>query len=156
MHSSPCLLGSTLFLIASGTGAQEPVEGYSLLGRGSCQDGRGQMYSYLQRTTEFPNAETCGRQECDRFLNMQSYRGFEYSASHRCTCLFDYEKVPPVPNNSTQPTYVTDTDGGNGVVAGLTGTPGAYCYKNSGSMVGGAVGFYTATILAGVIGYALF
>ena len=131
MHSSSILFGSALLLLAMVTNAQESVEGYALIGRGSCQDGRGQMYSYLQRTSEFPNAETCGKQECDRFLNMQSYRGFEYSVTHRCTCLFDYEKIPPVPNNSTQPSYVTETDNGNGIVTGLSGTPGAYCYVSS-------------------------
>lgn len=131
MYSSSILFGSALLLLAMVTNAQESVEGYALIGRGSCQDGRGQMYSYLQRTSEFPNAETCGKHECDRFLNMQSYRGFEYSVTHRCTCLFDYEKIPPVPNNSTQPSYVTETDNGNGIVTGLSGTPGAYCYVSS-------------------------
>lgn len=131
MHSISSLFGSAILVLAMGTNAQESVDGYSLLGRGSCQDGRGQMYSYLQRTSEFPNAETCGKQECGRFLNMRSYRGFEYSASNRCTCLFDYEKVPAVPNNSTQPSYVSEIDNGNGVVLGLSGTPGAYCYVRS-------------------------
>ena len=122
------LFGAALLIFALGSNAQESVDGYALLGRGSCQDERGLMYSYLQRTTDFPNADTCAKQECARFLNMQSYRGFEFSVSRRCTCLFDFDKIPAVPNNTTQPTYVTETDNGKGVITGLSGTPGAYCY----------------------------
>ena len=81
------------------------VEGYTNLGRGSCQDSRGEMYSYLQRTVTFPNAGTCGKQECERFGNLQSYRGFEYSVAQRCTCLFDIDELPALPNDAEDPEY---------------------------------------------------
>jgi len=127
---SPCrLLGAALLLIAMQANAQDDVEGYTNLGRGSCQDSRGKMYSYLQRTIEFPNAETCGKQECERFGNLQSYRGFEFSVAQRCTCLFDVDEMPAVPDDTENPKYVSKTDNGNGAVAGISGTPGAWCYQ---------------------------
>ncbi|KAL7532497.1 hypothetical protein ACHAWF_004164 [Thalassiosira exigua] len=127
-----------LFLSVQGH-AQESVDGYANLGRGSCQDQRGKMFSYLQRKMTFPNAETCGRQECEQFGNMGSYRGFEYSVAKRCTCLFDVDELPAVPNDESDPKYVSKMDGGNGPVAGASGTPGANCYqfgRNSGVMRG--------------------
>ena len=110
---------------------QEDVEGYGNRGRGSCQDQRGLQFSYLQRTVEFPNAETCGKQECERFANSESYRGFEYSVANRCTCLFDIDDVPVVPNDAEdgKQKYLSKPDGGQGPVMGTSGTPGAYCYS---------------------------
>ena len=123
------ILGSALLLLAIQANAQDDVDGYYVVGRGSCQDQRGMQYSYLQRTIEFPNAETCGKQECERFANTESYRGFEFSVAQRCTCIFDPDEVPPVPNDSADPKYVTNKDNGGGSVAGVSGTPGTYCYR---------------------------
>ena len=81
------ILGSALLLLAIQANAQDDVDGYTVVGKGSCQDQRGMQYSYLQRTIEFPNAETCGKQECERFANTESYRGFEFGVaqeSPRC------------------------------------------------------------------------
>ena len=72
----------------------------------------------LYSTVEFPNAETCGKQECERFANNPNYRGFEYSVAQRCTCLFDRDEAPAVPNDESDPKYVTRTDNGIGTVAG--------------------------------------
>ncbi len=131
MNQMGRVLGTLLLLLAIQVNAKggDNVAGYTNLGRGSCQDDRGKMYSYLQRTVEFPNAETCGKQECERFGNLQSYRGFEYSVAQRCTCLFDMDEVPAVPNDSEDPKYVSKMDNGNGGVAGISGTPGAWCYR---------------------------
>ena len=122
-------LGAALLLLATLANAQEEVPGYDHYGRGSCQDQRGKMYSYLQRIMTFPNAETCGKQECERFGNSPSYRGFEFSVTKRCTCLFDADEVPAVPNDEQDPKYVSTMDNGNGAVAGVSGTSGAYCYQ---------------------------
>ena len=127
---SMCLLsGTAILLLAIQAHAQESVDGYSNYGRGSCQDQRGKQYSYLQPPLTFPNAETCGRQECERLGNRQSYRGFEFSVSKRCTCLFDIDEVPDVPNGETDPEYKSKMDNGNGAVTGVSGSRGAYCYQ---------------------------
>eukprot|EP00581_Thalassiosira_minuscula_P027299 CAMPEP_0184416460 /NCGR_PEP_ID=MMETSP0738-20130409/9504_1 /TAXON_ID=385413 /ORGANISM="Thalassiosira miniscula, Strain CCMP1093" /LENGTH=136 /DNA_ID=CAMNT_0026775909 /DNA_START=265 /DNA_END=676 /DNA_ORIENTATION=+ len=99
----------------------------------------------------FPNAETCGRQECERFGNLEAYRGFEFSVTKRCTCLFDIDEIPAVPNDENDPKYVSKMDNGNGGVTGVSGTPGAWCYqfgRNSGVMNGSMGGFFTATLLS--------
>lgn len=53
------LIGAALTLFSSSVdasnsaevwGVNVEVQGYRNLGRGSCQDSRGKMYSYLQRT----------------------------------------------------------------------------------------------------------
>lgn len=123
------VLGTALLLLAIQANAQEDVDGYSHLGRGSCQDGRGKMYSFLQRTIDFPNPETCGRQECERFGNMETYRGFEFSITKKCTCLFDVDEIPDIPTEDDAPKYNDGMESGNGPVAGVSGTPGAYCYR---------------------------
>lgn len=149
-------LGAALLCLSAYADTKPPpVEGYTALGRGSCQDVDGKMYTYLQRTMQFPNAETCGMQECARFGG-KNYRGFEYSVTKRCTCLFDIEKAPPPPVSAdpTKPEYVTKTNGGIGPIAGTSGTPGGDCYRfgeNSGLMAGsmGSVTIIaTATYLA--------
>jgi hypothetical protein len=116
---------------AANTVGPQTVDGYYPLGRGSCQDADGRMYSYLQRTTEFPNAEACGKQECERFGGLEQYRGFEYSVTKRCTCVFDVDKAPPppVPSNAAEPEYVAKMNNGFGPIAGASGTPGANCYR---------------------------
>ena len=130
------VIGGALLLFATAHASDdltEPpkVEGYTALGRGSCQDQDGRLYTYLQRPMEFPNAETCGNQECGRFVGKKDYRGFEYSVTKRCTCLFDIEKAPAPPASAdpSKPDYVTKTNGGNGPIAGTSGTPGANCYR---------------------------
>jgi hypothetical protein len=126
------LLAALLLVTAHANNAGPPaVEGYYALGRGSCQDADGRMYSYLQRTTEFPNAETCGKQECERFGGLQQYRGFEYSVTKRCTCVFDADKAPapPPPADSKEPEYVSKINNGIGPIASTSGTPGADCYR---------------------------
>lgn len=141
-------LGTTILLLVIQANAEEKVAGYTSYGRGSCQDTRGKMYSYLQRVMTFPNAETCGRQECERFGNMASYRGFEFSVTNRCTCLFDVDEIPVVPNDADAPQYVSKADSGMGGVTAASGTPGAYCYQfgaNAGVMTGS--GFFTASLL---------
>jgi hypothetical protein len=72
----------------------------------------------IYSTIEFPNAETCGKQECERFANSEHYRGFEYSVAQRCTCLFDKDEAPAVPNDESDPKYVTRIDNGIGTVTG--------------------------------------
>ncbi|KAL3822714.1 hypothetical protein ACHAXA_000979 [Cyclostephanos tholiformis] len=131
------------------------VDGYYAVGRGSCQDADGRMYSYLQRTMEFPTAEACGKQECERFGGLEQYRGFEYSVTKRCTCVFDEDKAPPppVPADPEKPEYVTKMKNGVGPIAGTSGTPGANCYrfeKNSGLMAVRMGAIYKATIVASV------
>mmetsp|Transcript_4962 Transcript_4962/g.12460 ORF Transcript_4962/g.12460 Transcript_4962/m.12460 type:complete len:167 (+) Transcript_4962:156-656(+) len=155
------VLGTGLLLLAIQANASvggDHVDGYANLGRGSCQDQRGKGYSYLQRKVKFPNAETCGRQECERFGNMKQYRGFEYSVAQRCTCLFDLDEIPAVPNDPNDPTYVEKEDVGNGAVAGVSGTPGAWCYqfgKNSGFVTANTGYFYRSTLLAAAVIYML-
>mmetsp|Transcript_26676 Transcript_26676/g.56740 ORF Transcript_26676/g.56740 Transcript_26676/m.56740 type:complete len:186 (-) Transcript_26676:198-755(-) len=159
MHSVCQLLGTALLLLEIQANAQEDVDGYVNYGRGSCQDQRGKQYSYLQRIMSFPNAETCGRQECERFGNSGAYRGFEFSVTKRCTCLFDIDEIPPVPNDANSPKYVSKMDNGNGAVTGVSGTPGAHCYqfaRNSGVMAESAGGFYYATLLASAAFYMMF
>lgn len=132
------LWAALLLLVAHANSVEPPaVEGYYALGRGSCQDADGRMYSYLQRTIEFPNAETCGKQECERFGGLQQYRGFEYSVTKRCTCVFDAEKAPPppVPTDTEKPEYVSKMDNGVGPIAGTSSTPGATCYRFEVSVV---------------------
>ena len=135
--------------------AQETVEGYNNMGRGSCVDGRGQFYSYIQRTLTFPDASTCGGAECAKFGNAESYRGFEFSVTKRCACLFDAEKMPPVSNNAESPDYVSKNYQGRDVVMGTSLTPGTTCYqiaRNSGVM--GSTGlFYAATVFSTVFMY---
>ena len=124
-----CRFLGAIMLLAVQIVAQENVDGYNNLGRGSCQDVRGKQFSYLQRVMTFPNAETCGRQECERFGNMEGYRGFEFSVTKRCTCLFDIDEIPVVPNQEDAPQYVSKGDAGNGAVAATSRTPGANCYQ---------------------------
>mmetsp|Transcript_6268 Transcript_6268/g.13554 ORF Transcript_6268/g.13554 Transcript_6268/m.13554 type:complete len:179 (-) Transcript_6268:87-623(-) len=165
-HAVSYWLGVSLVLIAiQATAGQDSVDGYTNFGRGSCQDQRGKQYSYLQRVdsngdgVSFPSAETCGRQECERFGNLEAYRGFEYSVAKRCTCLFDIDEIPAVPNDANNPMYVSKMDNGNGAVTGTSGTPGAYCYqfgRNSGVMTGSMGGLFSATLLASATIFMLF
>jgi hypothetical protein len=126
------VLGAALLLVTAHANTTGPpaVKGYCALGRGSCQDADGRMYSYLQRTTELPNAETCRKQECEQFGGLQSYCGFEYSITKQCTCVFDADKapVPPSPTDSEEPEYVSKMNQGIGPIASTLGTPGAHCY----------------------------
>merc|ERR1712032_1021772 len=116
--------------LANGMKDQEKVDGYKPMGRGSCMDFRGKMYSYLQRTVEFPSAEACGKGECERFGDSGHYRGFEYSVAKRCTCLFDMEKVPVVPTQSdAAQQYVGNQDAGTDFVAKTSSVPGTDCYQ---------------------------
>jgi len=123
------LLGIALLLLATCVRGQDNVDGYTYFGRGSCQDSRGKMYSYLQRTVQFPSAEACGRGECERFGNSNSYRGFEYSVAKRCTCVFDADELPVVPNDANAPEYVSKMDAGNDVISQVSGVPGTGCYQ---------------------------
>mmetsp|Transcript_25854 Transcript_25854/g.55631 ORF Transcript_25854/g.55631 Transcript_25854/m.55631 type:complete len:164 (+) Transcript_25854:225-716(+) len=151
------ILVTALLLLAIPANAKDDVEGYTNLGKGSCQDQRGKMYSYLQRSVKFPNAETCGRQECERFANSGAYRGFEFSVAQRCTCLFDVEGIPAVPNDADTPTYVSKTDIGNGGVGGVSGTPGTYCYRfgRNSAVNNIRMGGFTATLLASATIYMM-
>jgi len=117
--------------------SNEDVIGYTTLGRGSCQDSLGKMYSFIQsKFTDFPDAAICASEECDRFQNLQSYRGFEFSVTKRCTCLFDKDALPSIlesePGSQAQVSKVND---GNGEVASVSGTPGATCYKTTSYVV---------------------
>mmetsp|Transcript_17219 Transcript_17219/g.34420 ORF Transcript_17219/g.34420 Transcript_17219/m.34420 type:complete len:167 (+) Transcript_17219:136-636(+) len=116
-------------------GVHEQVQGYRNLGRGSCQDSRGKMYSYLQRTMTFPDAITCAQKECERFGNIGAYRGFEFSVGKRCTCLFDVDQAPPVPDSGEAPDYVGGSDGGDGDVFSTTSMPGTTCFASPGSRI---------------------
>ena len=116
-------------------GVHEKVEGYRNLGRGSCQDSRGKMYTYLQRTMTFPDAVTCAQKECERFGNLEAYRGFEFSVGKRCTCLFDVDQAPAVPDSGEAPDYVGGSDGGNGMVHTTSSIPGTVCFTNPGSRI---------------------
>jgi hypothetical protein len=146
-RSVVCRVLVAALLVLSIANAQENVDGYNLHGRGSCQDQRGKVYSYLQRIMTFPNAETCGRQECERFGNLDSYRGFEFSVSKRCTCLFDVDEIPAVANDPENPQYVSKTDNANGWVSGVSGRSGTFCYGvNAGFMTGSKGGLYAATL----------
>merc|ERR1711957_324169 len=139
-------------------GDQDPVDGYTSIGRGSCQDERGKMYSYLQRIMTFPNAETCGQQECERFGNVGAYRGFEFSVAKRCACLFDTDEIPAVPNEADDPKYATKKDSGGGPVAFSSGNPGTHCYqfgRNSGVMTGSMGVFYTTTTVLAMHGLGI-
>ena len=127
--TSTSILGIALLLLATCVRGQENVDGYNYFGRGSCQDSRGKMYSYLQRTVQFPSAEACGRGECERFGNSKSYRGFEYSVAKRCTCVFDADELPAVPNDPGAPEYVSKMDAGNDVISQVSGVPGTSCYQ---------------------------
>lgn len=137
------LIGAALVLFSSSVdasaevwGVNVEVQGYRNLGRGSCQDSDGKMYSYLQRTMTFPDALTCAQKECERFGNLGSYRGFEFSVGKRCTCLFDVDQAPAVPDSAEAPEYVGGTDGGEGDVFSTTSMPGTTCFSNSpGSMI---------------------
>ncbi|KAL3785493.1 hypothetical protein ACHAWO_013433 [Cyclotella atomus] len=134
--------------------AQEEVQGHLNLGRGSCTDQRGQFYSYIQRTQTFPDASTCGAAECAKFGNAASYRGFEFSVTKRCTCLFDKEKMPAVQNDASSPEYVSKNYAGVDAVAGTSGTPGANCYmvaRDSGAVTLGTGLFYLSTVVSGVV-----
>lgn len=140
------VLWAALVLLSIQAGsAQDDVDGYTWYGRGSCQDNRGKMYSYLQRVMTFPNAETCGKQECERFGGMESYRGFEFSVAKRCTCLFDLDALPAVPDESEDPKYVSKMDGGDGAVAGVSGTAGTNCYQfgQNSAVMAGSMGVFT-------------
>eukprot|EP00956_Cyclotella_meneghiniana_P018507 scaffold30900_cov68-Cyclotella_meneghiniana.AAC.6 len=133
--------------------AQEEVNGYIHLGRGSCVDQKGSFYSYIQRTLTFPDATTCGSAECAKFGNAASYRGFEFSVTKRCTCLFDKEKMPPVQNDASSPEYVSKNYQGMEYVAGTSGTPGADCYmiaRDSAVTMGTGL-FYVTTIASALL-----
>merc|ERR1711982_283135 len=137
---------------------QEKVDGYKPMGRGSCMDMHGKMYSYLQRTVEFPSAEACGKGECERFGNNGHYRGFEYSIANRCTCLFDMNKSPVVPEQSGAPEYVNKLDAGTDFVAKTSTVPGTDCCqfkRNSAVGLGRRVRVVTA-ILATTSMYMIF
>lgn len=152
------LATSLLLLVIQANAEAEAVQGYFHLGRGSCQDGRGKMYSYLQRSVKFPNAETCGRQECERFGNSEIYRGFEYSVAQRCTCLFDYDQIPVVPSAEGDPVYVSKADVGIGAVGAVSGTPGTDCYRfgrNSAMNTRSMGGFYAASLFASATIYTM-
>lgn len=141
---------ATFLLLLPFVLCQGDVNDYGNLGRGSCTDTRGQFYSYIQRTEKFPDASTCASAECAKYSNAESYRGFEFSVSKRCTCLFDADRMPPVDNSAENPEYLSKTYNGQGGVAGTSGTPGAWCYrfgKNSANM-GSTAGFFVATIMA--------
>ena len=125
------LYSSSVDAAAEVWGVNEQVQGYRNLGRGSCQDSRGKMYSYLQRTMTFPDAITCAQKECERFGNLGSYRGFEFSVGKRCTCLFDVDQSPAVPDSEEAPEYVGGSDGGNGDVFSTTKMPGTTCFSAS-------------------------
>ena len=128
------LLTSTVDAAVEVWGINEKVEGYRNLGRGSCQDSRGKMYTYLQRTVTFPDAVTCAQKECERFGNLEAYRGFEFSVGKRCTCLFDVDQAPVVPESDEQP-YVGGSDGGNGDIYTTSSIPGTICFTNPGSRI---------------------
>ena len=114
-------------------GVNIEVPGYRNLGRGSCQDNRGKMYTYLQRTMTFPDAITCAQQECGRFGNLVAYRGFEFSVGKRCTCLFDLDQAPAVPDSGESPQYVGGSDGGDGEISSTTKLPGTTCFMSPAS-----------------------
>ena len=144
---------ATLLLLPITLLAQEEVNGYLHLGRGSCVDQKGSFYSYIQRTLTFPDATTCGSAECAKFGNAASYRGFEFSVTKRCTCLFDKEKMPPVQNDAASPEYVSKNYQGMEAVAGASGTPGADCYmiaRDSAVTMGTGL-FYVTTIASAVV-----
>jgi len=128
-------LFSPVDAVAEVWGVNDKVDGYRNLGRGSCQDARGKMYTYLQRTMTFPDATTCAQQECERFGNLEAYRGFEYSVSKRCTCLFDVDQAPAVPDSGETPEYVGGSDGGNGLVSATSSMPGTVCFTNPGNRI---------------------
>ncbi|KAL7518089.1 hypothetical protein ACHAWX_002948 [Stephanocyclus meneghinianus] len=136
--------------------AQENVDGYNNLGRGSCIDNRGQFYSYIQRTLTFPDASTCASAECAKFGNAESYRGFEFSVTKRCTCLFDAEKMPPVKNDASNPDYVSKNYQGVDKVVGTSGTPGATCYRIGVSVIrfvcANVAALYSREISAWIVG----
>jgi len=105
------------------------VPGHANLGRGSCLDTSGKWYSYLQSSSTFPTAKICAEEGCN-YRNLDSYRGFEFSVANRCTCLFDEDGLPPIPESMTGSLqYVSRINEGNGTVAGASGTPGTTCYK---------------------------
>lgn len=93
------------------------------------------MYTYLQRTMTFPDAITCAQKECERFGNLQAYRGFEFSVGKRCTCLFDVDQAPAVPDSGEAPEYVGGLDGGNGLIFATSNMPGTTCFTNPGSRI---------------------
>merc|ERR1719232_2122662 len=147
---------TALLLILLSANAQDDVDGYFQIGRGSCQDSRGKMYSYLQRMMTFPNAETCARQECERHGG-EYYRGFEFSVTKRCTCLFDVDEMPAVANDASDPTYIEKVDSGNGAIARVSGVSGTNCYvfgRNSAVTTAGIGGIHAAALM--LIGGFLF
>lgn len=130
-------------LAAPGVDTTDLVDGYVNFGRGSCLDNRGKMYSFLQNTTTtFPDAEACAKAECDKWANLDSYRGFEFSVVGRCTCLFDMDAVSPIPESEAESvSHDFGVNGGDGVVSSVSGTPGTTCYKP-------AVSFDTAKVFS--------
>ncbi|KAK1744903.1 hypothetical protein QTG54_004194 [Skeletonema marinoi] len=68
--------------------------------------------------------------ECERFGNIGAYRGFEFSVGKRCTCLFDVDQAPPVPDSGEAPDYVGGSDGGDGDVFSTTSMPGTTCFAS--------------------------
>ena len=82
----------------------------------------------------FPDAVTCAQKECERFGNLEAYRGFEFSVGKRCTCLFDVDQAPVVPESDEQP-YVGGSDGGNGQIHTTSSIPGTICFTNPGSRI---------------------
>lgn len=134
---------------------QVPVDGYTGHGRGSCQDERGKMYSYLQRVMTFPNAETCAQQECERFAGAAAYRGFEFSVAKRCTCLFDVDTMPVVPNEEGAPEYASKKDGGMGAVTVSSKNPGTHCYQFGAGVKIGSLGVFYATAFAMALAFGV-
>lgn len=110
----------------------------------------------------FPDAATCAQQECGNLANMEggayreSYRGFEFSVGKRCSCLFDYDQVPPVQNPAEDPVYVSKMLEADGPAAGASSRPGTTCYaRSSGNTVGTSRGFYAVTLLTTAVIYTL-
>ena len=94
------------------------------------------MLRSIDTTMTFPDAITCAQKECERFGNLGSYRGFEFSVGKRCSCLFDVDQAPAVPDSGEAPEYVGGSDGGDGEVFATTEMPGTTCFSASpGSMI---------------------
>jgi len=118
-------------LAAPGVETTDLVDGYINFGRGSCLDNRGKMYSFLQNTmTTFPDAGACAEVECEKWVNLDSYRGFEFSIVGRCTCLFDMDAASSIPESEAESvSHDFGINDGDGLVSSVSGTPGTTCYK---------------------------
>ena len=111
------------------------IVGHSIVDSGRCVDARGNLYSYMESSGTFPDANICFTELCIRFSKMDGYRGLEFTDRGGCTCLFDAEKLP-VP----QPAGIDlqyQRDEGYGGVADTSGAVGSACYKydESGSAI---------------------